>query len=59
MHDRDIQTSARIIDRYLPCIRGQKKVLSVIDCGAGIGRVAKHLLSPRFDIIDLLDPSEE
>lgn len=28
-----------------------------LDCGAGIGRVTKYVLEPRFDNIDLLDPS--
>ena len=29
-----------------------------LDCGAGIGRVAKHLLIPRFKEIDLIEPSK-
>ena len=31
---------------------------SALDCGAGIGRVTKHLLEPRFQTIDLVDQSE-
>ena len=27
------------------------------DCGAGIGRVAKYLLLPRFDHVDLIEQS--
>ena len=59
MHERDIETSARILDKYLPHIRGDKRSIAVVDCGAGMGRVAKHLLSSRFDHVDLLEPSKE
>ena len=30
-----------------------------LDCGAGIGRITKYILEPRFDKIDLLDPTKE
>ena len=28
-----------------------------LDCGAGIGRIAKQTLLPRFDNVDLLEPA--
>jgi protein N-terminal methyltransferase len=31
--------------------------LHVADCGAGIGRVTKHLLLPEFEHVDLLEQS--
>lgn len=30
-----------------------------LDCGAGIGRVTKHLLAPFFDKVDLVDQNED
>ena len=31
---------------------------SALDCGAGIGRVAKEVLKPRFNFVDLVEPSK-
>ena len=31
----------------------------LVDCGAGIGRVAKHLLLPSFDKVDLVEQNGE
>lgn len=30
-----------------------------LDCGAGIGRVSKYVLIPRFDVVDLVDQDEK
>ena len=30
---------------------------SALDCGAGIGRVTKHILKPIFKNVDLVEPS--
>jgi protein N-terminal methyltransferase len=38
--------------------RPQWKRERVVDCGAGIGRVSKHLLVPLFDTVDLVEQSE-
>jgi hypothetical protein len=42
---------------YFPVSLGSnaKKKKSACDCGAGIGRVSKHLLVPYFDSVDLED----
>ena len=29
----------------------------MLDCGAGIGRVTKHVLLPRFNKVDLVEPA--
>lgn len=29
-----------------------------MDCGAGMGRVTKHLLLPRFEKVDMIEPSK-
>ena len=31
---------------------------TALDCGAGIGRVTKHVLKPIFKNVDLVEPSE-
>ena len=53
VHYTDIDTSAGFIDIYKDKI-GHGRAL---DCGAGIGRVTKHLLLPRFEKVDLIEPS--
>jgi protein N-terminal methyltransferase len=60
VHGKDMETSSRIVDRYIDTIgqgRGNE-VLRALDCGAGIGRVAKHLLMPRVGQVDLIEPSK-
>jgi len=57
VHERDIETSKRIIEMYIEHIKRGKEgrrnnlmllgsKLVALDCGAGIGRVAKFLLMP-------------
>ncbi|CCW67997.1 unnamed protein product [Phytomonas sp. Hart1] len=53
IHDMDIKESADFISA-LPD-HGTKRA---IDCGAGIGRIAKHLLCNIYEITDLLEPVE-
>ena len=43
------------MDKYLSNGTNNDRAL---DCGAGIGRIAKHLLLPRFKQIDLIEPSK-
>jgi len=33
-----------------------KRTLTVLDCGAGVGRVSQELLLPFFDTVDLCEP---
>ena len=54
MHEQDIDTSCKMLDSFHKDIGH----LRALDIGAGIGRVTKHVLEPRFDRIDLLDPSK-
>lgn len=30
-----------------------------LDCGAGIGRITKHLLLPSFETVDVIEPDEK
>jgi len=53
VHEIDARTSCEMIDGFMKQM-GHERAL---DCGAGIGRVTKHVLEQRFDKIDLLDPS--
>ena len=55
VHEVDIQTSWKILDDFQHQISGWD---SAIDMGAGIGRIAKKLLIPRFKEVDLLEPAE-
>ena len=59
MHEKDIETSKEVMMQYILGIRGDecKRKLRALDCGSGIGRVAKHLLLPLFDEVDLVEPS--
>ena len=42
-----------MLDSFIKFMGNQR----ALDCGAGIGRVTKFVLEPRFNKIDLLDPS--
>ena len=53
----DIRESARFL-RELRAVRPSLQRTAALDCAAGIGRVAKHLLLPQFDRVDLLEQSE-
>ena len=55
VHDPDIKTSIELLRAYKNHISGFNRV---IDMGAGIGRVTKALLIPRFKEVDILEPSE-
>lgn len=54
MHHTDIDTSAAFIDEFRDKIGNGR----VLDCGAGMGRVTKHLLLPRFAKVDMVEPSK-
>ena len=53
MHHCDIDTSINFLEKFKDSI-GHGRAL---DCGAGIGRVTKYFLAPRFDKVDLIEPS--
>ena len=54
MHEKDSETSAKMINDAMPYISGFDQAL---DCGAGIGRITKATLLPRFLNVDLLEPA--
>ena len=54
IHDVDSETSAKMIEDFKDRISGFH---SAIDLGAGIGRVTKATLLPRFEQVDLLEPA--
>ena len=53
-HDIDAEVSNKLLDTFKSTL-GHSRAL---DCGAGIGRVTKYVLEPRFDKVDLMDPTE-
>ena len=53
MHHTDIDTSANFIDKFKH-VFGKGRVL---DCGAGMGRITKALLLPRFEKVDMIEPA--
>jgi hypothetical protein len=56
VHEVDIETSHQVLNDFSNQISGWN---SAIDMGAGIGRIAKKLLVPRFTEVDLLEPAEK
>ena len=55
VHEQDSITSGQMIDDMAGAISGFN---TAIDLGAGIGRIAKTTLCPRFKEVDLLEPTE-
>ncbi len=55
IHPVDSDTSGKMIDDFSDRISGFQ---TAIDMGAGIGRIAKATLLPRFAEVDLLEPAE-
>lgn len=56
----DINESKKLLKKLLkPINRNENPVLRALDCGAGIGRVTKFVLSKYFDEIDLLEQNEK
>jgi protein N-terminal methyltransferase len=57
VHDIDIESSKELLDKL-----EKKKLIttgSVLDCGAGIGRVTNSLLQYYFDSIDIVEQDEK
>eukprot|EP00918_Siedleckia_nematoides_P103495 GHVU01225910.1.p1 GENE.GHVU01225910.1~~GHVU01225910.1.p1 ORF type:complete len:202 (-),score=24.57 GHVU01225910.1:386-991(-) len=55
----DIKDSREFLDRigkFTSAKGGPCNFGRAIDCGAGIGRVSKGLLCPRFQVVDMLEP---
>ena len=56
IHSPDIEESSSFLDSLLT--KYNVPQCKVLDCGAGIGRVSKYLLLPRFETLDLLEQSQ-
>ena len=56
MHYTDIDTSCGFLDQFIK--QGRFGKSRALDCGAGMGRVTKHLLLPRFEKVDMIEPSK-
>ena len=54
IHEVESDTSRAMINNYKHLMPGMNVAL---DCGAGIGRIAKAVLKPLFDTVDLVEPS--
>jgi protein N-terminal methyltransferase len=57
IHEPDIRESSFFLDEILE--KYQISRSKVLDCGAGIGRVSKFLLLPRFESLDMLEQCEK
>ena len=54
VHETESDTSGNMIDKFAGIISGYN---SALDVGAGIGRISKTTLCPRFKEVDLMEPS--
>ena len=57
IHEPDIRESGYFLDYLFE--KYQIPQGTALDCGAGIGRVTKFLLAPRFQVVDLLEQCEK
>ncbi|KAM9323313.1 N-terminal Xaa-Pro-Lys N-methyltransferase 1 [Pholidichthys leucotaenia] len=55
----DINGSKAFLQRFLGEGAGKTTAGCALDCGAGIGRITKHLLLPLFKTVDLVDVTQE
>lgn len=51
----DINGSAKFIRKYIRGDNARTTSHRALDCGAGIGRITKRLLTPLFDSVDMVD----
>lgn len=51
LHPLDIAGSSTFLSTFLPNLSKHRAV----DCGAGVGRISRSLLCPRFDKVDLVE----
>ena len=54
IHVTESDTSKTMIDTFK---NAMPELGSALDCGAGIGRISKYVLIPKFTNVDLLEPS--
>ncbi|XP_002731545.2 N-terminal Xaa-Pro-Lys N-methyltransferase 1-like [Saccoglossus kowalevskii] len=56
---KDISSSERFLEKTLVQLTGKNRAHCALDCGAGIGRVTKHLLLRKFDIVDMVELNQK
>ena len=54
VHKKECETSETMIRDYMHMMPALN---SVLDCGAGMGRVAQNVLKPFFEHVDLCEPA--
>ncbi|XP_021188345.2 N-terminal Xaa-Pro-Lys N-methyltransferase 1-like [Helicoverpa armigera] len=54
----DLDGSRKFLDEIL-ALKNPPDTKLALDCGAGIGRVTKHVLLPRFEKVDLVEQDEK
>jgi protein N-terminal methyltransferase len=57
LHEADVADSNRLLERVFGS--AERPAATVLDCGAGIGRVSSHVLSNWFERIDLVEQCSE
>lgn len=54
----DIHSSHRLLKQFRENKESPLGRLRALDCGAGIGRITKHLLLPMFDTVDMVEQNQ-
>lgn len=53
-HEADVKFSKELLERF-----PTKSKTRALDCGAGIGRITKHVLLDYYSEIDLVEPASD
>lgn len=54
----DVHSSQRLLKQFREDKAAPLGSLRALDCGAGIGRITKHLLLPLFDTVDMVEQNQ-
>lgn len=54
----DVHSSQRLLKQFQEDKAAPLGKLRALDCGAGIGRITKHLLLPLFDTVDMVEQNQ-
>ncbi|XP_004849195.1 N-terminal Xaa-Pro-Lys N-methyltransferase 1 isoform X3 [Heterocephalus glaber] len=55
----DLSSSRKFLQRFLREGPDKPGTSCALDCGAGIGRITKQLLLPLFEVVDMVDVTED
>ncbi|XP_005413683.1 PREDICTED: N-terminal Xaa-Pro-Lys N-methyltransferase 1 isoform X3 [Chinchilla lanigera] len=55
----DLSSSRKFLQRFLREGPNRPGTSYALDCGAGIGRITKRLLLPLFEVVDMVDVTED